>query len=316
MARVFFFSAVRDENGSEVPLTIPDDVEELRAVIEDRDIGLIVIDPLVAFFGKQTDSNNDKDVRGALRPLFMVLQETNTTAICLRHLTKDRSKSAMYRGGGSIGITGQARSAFLAAFDPNDENEDENARRRVLAHVKSNLGPKQKALAYTTVSETVMEGVIPISTSRIEWLGEVSLTAEEIAGGPEPHRGPDAYARKEAESVLAQLLAIGRVRGTDAEKEMKDHGFKQRTIRRAKEALGVRSKKEGADWYWYPAEDEPQRLPARREVDLWDTVERVQAEPSPDEPGIRCADYKAHQSAHRRVGGVWTCDACHPQAAA
>lgn len=317
MARVSFFNAILDDQDHEVPLTIPDDIEALRGVIQDKDIELIVIDPLVAFFGKDTDSNNDKDVRRALRPLFSLLQDTGTTAICLRHLTKDRSRAAMYRGGGSIGITGQARSAFLAGYDPEDENEDENARRRVLAHIKSNLAPKQKALAYITVSATVWEGTTPIPTSKIEWLGEVTTTAEDVAAGPQPRRGPEAYARAEAESILRQLLEDGPIKQADAEKAANDHGIAKRTLRRAKETLGIRSKKEGADWYWYPPDSENNALAEVRakngtpEPDWWTGDTNLRAD-EPDKPHFTCRGMHWEWA----EGRGWGCAACHPRAVA
>lgn len=31
---------------------------------------------------------------------------------------------------------------------------------------------------------------------------------------------------------------------------------------------------------------------------------------------VRCDDYRAHQSAHRRVGDGWLCDACNSDGAA
>lgn len=31
---------------------------------------------------------------------------------------------------------------------------------------------------------------------------------------------------------------------------------------------------------------------------------------------VRCDDYRAHQSAHRRVGAGWVCDACDSDSAA
>ena len=53
----------------------------------------------------------------------------------IRHLNKSGGGHAMYRGGGSIGIIGAARSAFLIARDP----DDETGARRIFAVTKSLL---------------------------------------------------------------------------------------------------------------------------------------------------------------------------------
>ena len=52
----------------------------------------------------------------------------------------------MYRGGGSIGITASMRSSLLIAKCPHEPNL------RVLAQIKSNLGPLAPSLLFEPVS--------------------------------------------------------------------------------------------------------------------------------------------------------------------
>ena len=65
----------------------------------------------------------------------------------------------MYRGGGSIGLIGAARSGLLVGTDPNDDSGS----RRVLAHVKGNLAAPVPSLAF------VLEALLAWSIG--EWLG-------------------------------------------------------------------------------------------------------------------------------------------------
>ena len=54
----------------------------------------------------------------------------------LRHLNKDaKGSNPLYRGGGSIAFIGAARSALVAARDPEEDD------RLVLAHLKASVGP-------------------------------------------------------------------------------------------------------------------------------------------------------------------------------
>ena len=58
----------------------------------------MVIDPLSAYFDGNIQSNNDSSVRGALAPLVEVAQRTGAAILLVRHLNKDVSKGALYRG--------------------------------------------------------------------------------------------------------------------------------------------------------------------------------------------------------------------------
>src|SRR5690606_12042694 len=83
-------------------------------------------------------------------------------------LRKSRG-SAMYAGGGSIGIIGVARAGMVAAVDPDDETGE----RRILARAKGNLGRPWRSLAYRLVDTG--EGV-----ARVEWLGESDHTGDSL----------------------------------------------------------------------------------------------------------------------------------------
>ena len=63
----------------------------------------------------------DQDVR-ALAPLARLAERLVVAVVIVRHLTKNSSEgNPLYRGGGSIGFVGAARSGLLIASDPDDE---------------------------------------------------------------------------------------------------------------------------------------------------------------------------------------------------
>ena len=47
-------------------LSLPEDIPVIEQGVEDVAAGLVIIDPLVAFFGSKIDSHRDQDVRRVL----------------------------------------------------------------------------------------------------------------------------------------------------------------------------------------------------------------------------------------------------------
>jgi RecA-family ATPase len=153
-------------------LQLPADIEKLRADIKQTDAKLVVFDPFVAFLDPRLKANRDQDVRRALTPLAEVAAETGTAVVLIRHLTKAETSKAIYRMGGSIGITGAVRSSLLAAADP----DDSTSTNRLLATVKANLASFAPTMAYH-VEE------MPESSSRVVWDGVSQHTASSLLVG-------------------------------------------------------------------------------------------------------------------------------------
>ena len=149
---------------------LPTHVATLKEAIEGWDIGLVIIDPLMAFFGEEIKANSDQDVRRALTPLATMLQETGAACILVRHLNKGSSANSLYRGGGSIGIIGIARFGLLVAKDPKDPDK------RVLAVVKSNLGKPAPSLSFA------LESVPGQDVAKVVWMGEVNYSSDDLLG--------------------------------------------------------------------------------------------------------------------------------------
>jgi len=139
------------------PVLIPRDLSLIEEIACQIQASLIVIDPIMAFLG--VDSNGDQKVRGALTPLKSFAEKTGVAVVLVRHLTKRGGVHALYRGTGSIGIIAATRSALLVGRSPDEPNL------RVLCQTKSNLGPLGPSLLFEPLSTP--EGVL-----RIEWRGE------------------------------------------------------------------------------------------------------------------------------------------------
>jgi len=67
-------------------------------------------------------------------------------------------------------------------------------------------------------------------------------------GTPKP--GPAPTALTEAQAFLRSLLTDGPRQATAVQKEAEAAGISEATLRRAKEDLGIKPKKQGKEWYW------------------------------------------------------------------
>jgi hypothetical protein len=240
--RVHAITAMPRRNDPDaLPTLAPEDVARLQAAIEEHRAELVIVDPLMAFLPGEIDSYRDQDVRRTLRPLAAVAEHTSAAIVIVRHLKKGAG-SALYRGSGSVGIVGAARSALMVmvAADPDDETA------RIMASSKSNLAPLAPALRWRLVDAG--------GVGCIEWEGVADgVTADDLAQQAVPKREDDeAGLQERAESAWREVLANGKVPSKDAVRDVAQMtGASERTIRRAREKIGVEHVREGGRIWLY-----------------------------------------------------------------
>ena len=98
------------------------------------------------------------------------LAHAGAAVVLVRHLNKSAGRVAIYRGGGSIGIIGAARSGLLLTAHPADPAH------LLLTVSKSNLGMRPKALALRIVQAANGFGMI-------EWGEEAEISADDALTG-------------------------------------------------------------------------------------------------------------------------------------
>lgn len=182
--RVFVFDSVLDAEGTPRPPSIPGDIPYVEALVTEKGAVLVVIDPLMAFLGAGVDAHRDQDVRRALHSLAAVAERTGAAIVIVRHLNKSGGPQAIYRGGGSIGIIGAARSGLLVASDPDDDT------RRIVA-VTSRTSPRSLRRWPTDWSTMTSTGA-PVSCGRARpatpptacWPSRVTTTSGPSATTP------------------------------------------------------------------------------------------------------------------------------------
>lgn len=241
LTKILALDMVWDAEGKEKRLPcLPDDAACIATAAGKVKASLIVVDPLTAYLGERINSHRDTDCRRALWPLAKIADDTGAAVVVVRHLNKAAGAgNPLYRGGGSIGIIGAARSGLLVARDP------ENADRRILASTKCNLAklPCSRSFALEPAQNSAL---------RIGWIGASAHTAESLLAVPRDDDEHDAVA--EAVEVLQQILSAGPVSAKDAVAEARKAGVSERTLNRAKAVLKVKSRKDtfaGNGWKWF-----------------------------------------------------------------
>ncbi len=214
LTRIVALTGIPDKEGERLP-AIPHDIPYIEQAIDRVDAIFVIIDPLMAFLGNGIDTRHDHDVRRALAPLASMAERKRVSVVVVRHLNKATGGSPLYRGGGSIGIIGAARSGLLIAVDPDDPDQ------RVLVSLKSNLGPSPPALLYR------LQGT-PNGAVRVEWLGESRHSASDLLA----IRAPNQKRSKmdEARDFLRTILGSGPLKSNEVERLAEEAGIAGATL--------------------------------------------------------------------------------------
>jgi len=258
-SRVVALQGVADAKGGLRFPTIAD-VEHIARACDEVQARLLAIDPLMAYMG-DVNSWKDQDIRQGMAPLVRMVEKKNVATMVIRHLNKSSTSHSVYRGGGSIGFIGLARVGLLIAKDP--ENDD----RRILAGIKSNLAPLPPSLSYTINNCG--------DTPKIAWGGTSSHTADALLAVPQSPEENSAF--DEAKEFLMEALAGGMINANEIMKEAKRAGISEKTLRRAKRSLAIRSEKSefGGGWLWSLGHEDGQESPKEANKNIWPSSENL-----------------------------------------
>jgi putative DNA primase/helicase len=248
LRRIHIVSDVSDEDGKrpfdpahDVPLLI----EAARKV---GDVSLLIVDPIVTSVAG--DSHKNAEVRRGLAPLVEFAHGLRAAVLGITHFSKGTAgRDPLDRVTGSLAFGALARLVFGAARKLDDEGNEEG---RVFVRIKSNLGPDGGALTYQLTIADLPGG---IATSRVSWGGMIQGSARDILADAEQTDADhdDESALGDATQCLGEILCDGQPHeANEVTREARDAGHAERTIRRAREKLGIRPERNGKTrkWYW------------------------------------------------------------------
>jgi hypothetical protein len=218
---------------------LPGDLGALEALTEEFGARLIIIDPLMAFFGSKISANNDQDVRRALHPLKDFAARTGAAVVLVRHLRKDKGEGApaMAQGGGSIGISGACRSCIIVADDPHDPDGE----RRIMAVAKMNVGKPGPALAFH------LQSAVGFDCAEIVWEGDSGHTAETVLASVDKTELEQVGIAGE---ILKHILMDGPMAAEEVLPKIRPNGIADKHTARAKRMLGVEQYTVGHKLMW------------------------------------------------------------------
>jgi hypothetical protein len=206
---------------------------------------LIVVDPVVT--AVTGDSHKNTDVRRALQPLVDLAARQKAAVVGVSHLSKGTvGRDPLERVTGSIAFGALARVVLVAA----KRSKGESGAERLLARVKSNIGPDGGGFGYSldqsdngiTVSSLVRWGAAQQGSAR-DLLGEFEDDPEDQDG--------------EADGAcewLAELLADGELLVRDVKQSADAAGYAWRTVQRKARSMKLTARREGfgpsARYFW------------------------------------------------------------------
>jgi putative DNA primase/helicase len=227
---VLLFSMKRVISGSGKPCEVlwtMDDVHTLENILLDNpDIGLVIVDPVGSFIGGKIDTDKDNRVRSVLAPMAKLAEKYGFALVIIAHHRKAASAHADDLPMGSVAFTGLARCVLHVGRDPH------NRQRRLFLSGKNNLCAETSGLAFTIGGDPP---IVVFEDEPVEMLADEALA---MSGDDAPGRPPTE--REAAEEWLrAELADLEEHYVTSLQADAMSAGLNWRTVRRASAEIGV-----------------------------------------------------------------------------
>ena len=209
-------------------LTLDD--ERIREAIIGFRPRLVVIDPIQAYLG----SDSDLQIAGRARKLMQRLSLWASTYDCavvlVGHLNKKEGSKGLYRSLGSIDVVAAARSVLQVDRDSVDPAI------RTVRQIKNSLGPSDREISFEIRSGT-----------GFRWLECKNTVAADISV-----EEPTEFSMKKDKA--AYLIKSTLLKGDMASKEMyvvlEAEGISHRTAEDVRKEMGIYCYRKGKHWFW------------------------------------------------------------------
>jgi hypothetical protein len=248
LAKVFVIKREAEDVSGVAIMKLKEDLQDLRELIAEHDIGLVILDPLISILDGKTDVNSETAVRSELEPFQALLETVNCFAFGIMHYRKMKDEDIlnMFSGSGAFPRVVRACIAFGA------EKDSDGNLTRVISTVKNNLGRTDlPSYMYDFEDSVVMCEEGPARVSHLVFTGEAEKSVEDLNNGSD--HGDKRTKLDKAASWLTKQLQGGPVFKTDVkaqyDKENEgidapDREFSWKTVERASdERLHVDTKK-------------------------------------------------------------------------
>ena len=228
--KIYFIDETADK-----PLSFTD--VRLEQVIKRYKPAAVIIDPVQAYLGSDVDMYRANQIRPIMAHLSALADKYSVAVILIGHMNKASDKNALYRGLGSIDFVGAARSVVgVGAVERNDGCNYH----RAIVHIKANLAPKGEAVLFDLNPD-----------DGFSWKGfDGKLTEEEVMTYESPKTWQNGGASDSAKEFLLAEVKNGRQLSKVVSEKAEHRGISSATLNRAKKELGIKSQKQGDEWFY------------------------------------------------------------------
>ena len=208
-------------------LTLDD--ERIRQAIIDFRPRLVVIDPIQAYLGNDSDLQIAGRARKLMHRLSLWASTYDCAVVLIGHLNKKENSKGLYRSLGSIDVVAAARSVLQVERDPEDPDV------RIVTQIKNSLGPSDAVLRFEIRPKT-----------GFAWVGVNTVPNEEKRAEP-----PVFETKMEkAAYLIKEFLSEGDMRSTEIYEKLRAEGISQRTAEDTRKSMGIRCYRKMKQWYW------------------------------------------------------------------
>lgn len=208
-------------------LTLDD--ERIREAIIDFRPRLVVIDPIQAYLGSDSDLQIAGRARKLMHRLSLWASTYDCAVVLIGHLNKKEGSKGLYRSLGSIDVVAAARSVLQVERDSLDTDV------RVVRQIKNSLGPSDGEFRFEIRPQT-----------GFRWL-EVSASPQRDHKAEMP-----VFEKKmdKAAFLIKQMLNQSDMKSVDVYEKLEQEGISHRTAEDTRKNMGIRCYRKMNQWYW------------------------------------------------------------------
>lgn len=208
-------------------LTLDD--ERIREAIQNFQPRLVVIDPIQAYLGSDSDLQIAGRARKLMHRLSLWASTYDCAVVLIGHLNKKEGSKGLYRSLGSIDVVAAARSVLQVERDPEDTDV------RVVTQIKNSLGPSDAVIRFEIRPQTGFSWISVDTVPLIEKKAE-----------------PPAFDTKmeKAAYLIKETLAQGDVPSNEMYEKLEAEGISHRTAEDTRKSMGIRCYRKMKQWYW------------------------------------------------------------------
>lgn len=231
MSNIHFPAAYHDGEPTQILSTI-DEIMLTDYMIE-KEITIVIIDPLMSTVTSRTDINRNNEVRGQIAPWARIAETISGISLGVVHLRKNSSGGDVVAAiNGSSAFGEVARSIFAFAKMPdNDET-------RIMSQHKNSTGSEDLSLTYEIASRTLYtddDKMADVGVFNV--IGDSDLTVEDIMAEGMQIVGPGTECKNWLEDYLS---AEGPAPSQEVKREAsKVGGWAHATVERAAKKLKI-----------------------------------------------------------------------------